>query len=81
MANGVVGVVVDATVGGIDVVAGGIVVIVDTPVFSAVPLRGASTQPLRPMIATVTSPKGKNCEHRTFPVLAECPIEGGCTLC
>jgi hypothetical protein len=74
MAKGVSDVVVDTAVGGVDVVADGIVV-VDTEVFLVEVLRGVSTQPLRPTITTVMSPVSKTREHRTFPVLAEWPLD------
>jgi hypothetical protein len=60
IAKGVLGIVVEATVAGIDVVAAGVVV--GTSVVSVVLLRGPPTQPLRPTIATVTSPTGQRRE-------------------
>jgi hypothetical protein len=62
IANGVLGIVVDATV---DVVAGAIDV--GTSVVWVVLLGGPPTQPLRPMMATATNPTGQICERLTFP--------------
>jgi hypothetical protein len=71
IAKGSVDVVLEVTVGSVDVAVGDIGLLVETVTSVVPPLRRESAQPLTPSVANTSSPILKNCERRTFPVLAE----------